>query len=82
MQLDVLDALPQIQHDFETAAARAGLLAPTWQQLIQARLFRGVPIDPTGTPYEIDPSGRVILSPQSSLYPLPEEPAQGRTPVS
>lgn len=82
MQIDVLDALPRIQRDLDTAAARAGLVGPTWQELIQARLFRGVPIDPTGTPYEIDPSGRVVLSPKSALYPLPKETAQAGTPVS
>ena len=81
-QLDVLDALPLIQRDLDTAAARAGLVGPTWQDLIRARLFRGVPIDPTGTPYEIDPSGRVVLSPKSALYPLPKEPPRAGTPVS
>jgi hypothetical protein len=80
MQLDVLDALPQIQADLEKAAAATGLVNPTWQQLVRARVFRGVPVDPTGTPYEIDTNGTVTLSPESSLYPLPVEPAPGPPP--
>ena len=39
---------------------------------------RGVPADPTGTPFDLDPAtGRVTVSPQSSLFPMPEtEPRQ------
>jgi hypothetical protein len=34
-----------------------------------------MPVDPTGTPYEIDPAtGRVRVSEASPLYPMPEEP--------
>jgi hypothetical protein len=35
--------------------------------------LRGVPADPTATPYELH-DGRVDLSPASRLYPLPTEP--------
>ena len=42
---------------------------------MRQRILRGLPLDPTGTPYEIDPAtGRVTLSTTSSLWPLPEEP--------
>ena len=38
--------------------------------------FRGIPLDPSGTPYELTPDGRVQLSPSSPLFPLPAEPQQ------
>jgi hypothetical protein len=41
--------------------------------LIAAGWLRGVPVDPSGTPYTLDPAaaGGVTLSPQSRLAPLP-----------
>ena len=37
-----------------------------------ARVLRGVPVDPAGTPFVLDASnGRVTLDPTSSLNPLP-----------
>ncbi|MEW6320918.1 MAG: hypothetical protein AB1635_07505 [Acidobacteriota bacterium] len=35
---------------------------------------RGVPVDPAGVPFERDADGRFRLSPQSPLWPLPQEP--------
>lgn len=47
----------------------------TWEGLVRRRVLRGIPIDPSGQPYEIDPvTGRVTLSEASSLWPLPDEP--------
>ena len=39
------------------------------------RVLVRVPFDPVGTPYELDPAtGRVSVSEQSPLFPMPEEP--------
>jgi hypothetical protein len=38
-------------------------------------VLRGVPLDPSGTPYVLSPSGLVELSKRSPLFPLPVEPA-------
>ena len=39
--------------------------------MIRAGLVRGVPLDPTGVPYTLDPvSGAVDVAKDSSLYPL------------
>jgi hypothetical protein len=44
----------------------------TWEALASAGLIRGVPVDPSGTPFVVDPSsGKTIVSPQSKLFPLP-----------
>jgi len=44
----------------------------SWQTLIRAGALAGVPVDPTGVPYEITPAGVVVLGAESSLSPLPE----------
>ena len=45
----------------------------TWAWLARARGFRGVPIDPSGAPYELDPAtGQVTVSQSSLLFPLPK----------
>lgn len=46
-------------------------------------LFGGrVPIDPAGTPYQLDESGRVQLNRTSPLFPLLREPRRRAAPVS
>ena len=48
-----------------------------------AAVFGGrVPVDPTGTPYEIDTNGRVRLGRTSPLAPLPNEPKRKAMPTS
>jgi hypothetical protein len=75
IQLDALDRIDQLQ----AMVGRAGLsgLGPPWSwvQLLQARILTTIPIDPAGVPYAIDmTSGRVGVSRQSPLWPLPTEP--------
>jgi hypothetical protein len=52
----------------------------SWSDMQRAGLLRGVPIDPTGVPYRLDPAtGGVGLAPESRLQPLPTgEHARGR----
>lgn len=73
VQLDAMDFIDQVQHDIDAARA-AGVTATDWQGFIAAGAVRGVPVDPTRTPLEVDPSGTVRLSRRSPLFPLPEEP--------
>jgi hypothetical protein len=45
----------------------------TWAWLARARGFNGVPVDPSGTPYELDPvTGLVTAAESSVLFPLPK----------
>jgi hypothetical protein len=45
----------------------------SWEWLVRRGALRGIPLDPTGVPFEIDPaSGEVRVSPQSELHPMPE----------
>lgn len=73
LQLDALDQIDNLQAILARAATN-GVTPLTWTALARARVLPGVPVDPTGAPYVIDPSGRVVLSPTSTLFPLPTEP--------
>lgn len=89
MRLSQIDALDQI--DALAALVRRyveshGKPPDSWDALAAAGL-RGVPTDPSGTPYELSPAapGGVVLSPRSPLLPLPPSlmgtPGRGgRTP--
>ena len=77
-QLDAADWIDQVQADVNRARA-AGAPTSSWADLIRAGALRGVPVDPTRTPFELDPSGTVRLSRQSPLFPLPLEPQRTLT---
>jgi len=71
MQLDaeaVIDELQPIANRFYDQANR---FATGWDELMRAGIVRGIPLDPTGVPYALDPvSGAVDVAKESSLYPL------------
>jgi hypothetical protein len=54
--------------------AATGTTPDTWLPVARASGWQGVPVDPTGVPYEIGPGGVVQLSRRSSLWPPPVEP--------
>ena len=75
-QLDALDQIDVLKRIVNEFTARTGQPARSWQQLAAAGAVRGLPIDPAGTPYALDPAtGEVGVGPQSQLWPLPTEPA-------
>ena len=76
LQLQALDAIDALQRIVDDYARRSGT-RPEWQTLAAARALRGIPLDPTGTPFDLN-DGRVRLSKSSSLWPPPEEPAAGK----
>jgi hypothetical protein len=73
-QLDAMDQIDQLQAIVDRYRQQAGYPVSSWDTLIKAGLLRGVPFDPRGTPYELSVAGRVQVSAQSSLFPLPKEP--------
>lgn len=79
--LDDIDALALVVRRFAEARGRP---AAAWDELVAMRLLAGVPLDPSGTPYELRPDvpGGVALSERSSLSPLPRQFARKTGPRS
>ena len=69
--MDQIDALTRVRDEF---ARRRGRLPESWDEMINAGLLRGVPVDPTGVPYTMNFAGEINLYAESKLYPLPTEP--------
>ncbi len=78
-QLDAMDQMDTLAVLIRRYREAAGEAPETWEALRPYGL-RGVPLDPTGTPFVLDTlaPGGVILSPKSSLYPLPPDMAPGQ----
>ena len=76
VQFSALDRIDAVQAQLDAFAASRGIVVTDWGTAIRAGIFPGVPVDPTGTRYELTPEGRVRLSPSSALFPLPVEPQQ------
>ena len=74
-QLRALDDIDLLKQKVETFRRRTGGLPAGWSSLIRGGI---VPVDPSGTPYELGPDGVVGMSRSSTLWPLPEEPAAAR----
>jgi hypothetical protein len=71
-QLDAMDGIDFVERIVQRYRERTGTLPASWDDLIRARLLRGVPPDPTGTPFRLDAqTGEVTLDPRSPLNPLP-----------
>jgi hypothetical protein len=73
-QLTALDQIDALQKVVDQLTKREGAPPTSWMPFLGGRPLPGVPVDPAGTPYEIDALGRVRLSMRSPLFPIPEEP--------
>jgi hypothetical protein len=80
-QLDTMDGMDVLRDVVRRYRERSHGLprahALTWQTLVAARFLRGVPRDPAGHEFVLDPvTGEVFVDVKSPLFPLPtEEPA-------
>jgi tetratricopeptide (TPR) repeat protein len=84
LQLDALDQIDQLHGIVSEFHRRTGRVPQSWNDLVATRLLRGVPFDPSGTPYLLDRlTGDVAVSGQSKLHPLPVEPtaSEARPPA-
>ncbi len=70
LQLDAMDALDVLRHALQAFSDRTGRPAQSWAELVEARLLRRIPQDPTGLTYRLH-NGQVSLDPASRLLPLP-----------
>ena len=75
-QLDALDQIDALKRIVDDYAKRTGRRAESWEQLAAAGVVKGLPLDPSGTPYTLDAeTGEIGLAAESGLWPLPTEPA-------
>ena len=71
MKLDAQDQLEALQPIVNAFRDEAGRFPTGWIELARAGRVAGIPLDPSGVPYRLDPeSGAVDVSTDSSLYPL------------
>lgn len=74
LQLQALDQIDQLETAIRRFPPPAGE-SYSWSGLTRRGVLLREPLDPTGSPYEMDPAtGRVRVSAQSPLFPMPEEP--------
>jgi tetratricopeptide (TPR) repeat protein len=77
-QLDAMDQIDALENAVKEYERRTGSLPFTWEEMVRAGHLRGVPVDPRGFPYELNPYwGIVTLSETSSLNPLPTSEQHG-----
>jgi len=73
-QLDALDQIDRLHSLVARVTLATGVRPQSWGDLIARGYLRGVPLDPGGHPYDFDPnSGRVDVSPNSPLFPMPDD---------
>jgi tetratricopeptide (TPR) repeat protein len=71
-QLAAMDQIDWLTARASAFAERDDEEPITWERLIRAGIVQGVPRDPTGVPYEVNPWwGTVTVSERSRLFPLP-----------
>jgi hypothetical protein len=80
-QLQALDDMDELQRRVDAFTRRTGQPPVSWVVLVRTGDLRGMPTDPTRTPYELT-GGHVRLSESSPLWPLPVEPKGSPTPPS
>ena len=69
--LDEIDQLIAVARRFYEFESRP---PASWQELVDARMLSGIPLDPTARPYVIDSvNGTINVSEDSALFPLPGE---------
>jgi tetratricopeptide (TPR) repeat protein len=73
-QLDAIDSIVVLERLTAEYERRFGVPPPGWEDLVREGFLRGVPHDPDGHPYVLNPWwGDVTVSEKSPLWPLPTE---------
>jgi tetratricopeptide (TPR) repeat protein len=71
-QLRAMDEIDWLESRIRAYAASSPQAPYSWEPLVRARVLAGVPVDPTGVPYDLDRgTGAVTVSRESRLFPMP-----------
>lgn len=82
LQLDAMDTIAALTPVLQRFMSREGRPPKSWEELARAEGLGAVPTDPTGKRFYFDPQvGRIDVSPQSALWPLPTVPAASDGPL-
>lgn len=73
-QIDAMDAVDRLNEVSQRFLTRTGRPPRDWRELVAGERLRGLPLDSTGVPFEMDAGGRIDVSPKSELWPLPWPP--------
>ncbi len=73
LQLDAMDAIDALLPSVQRFMEQMHRAPRSWSELAQAERLTRPPVDPTGVAFMIDASGRIDLSRQSPLWPLPTD---------
>jgi len=72
-QLDAMDSIDELTKSIEGFVATHGRPPKDWREIVILQRWRGLPVDPTGMLFTLDPTtGKVDISPNSKLWPLPD----------
>jgi hypothetical protein len=72
-QFDAMDALDTLNDLIWTFRERTGRAPQDLRELVAARLLRGIPLDPAGVAFVIDPvTGAASVAETSALWPMPK----------
>jgi hypothetical protein len=72
LQLDAMDMIDRLNVVIRRFAERHGRPARHWEEVIASERLRGIPLDPTHTPFVIVPeTGEATVARSSPLWPLP-----------
>ncbi len=81
-QIDAMDVVDELNRILRRFISREGRSPRDWGELMAAERLRGLPMDATGVPYQLDSAtGHIDVSPKSLLWPLPW-PRRGTGPVA
>jgi hypothetical protein len=71
MQLDAEAAIAQLQPAVNRFHDTTGHFPASWQEMVRERLLPGIPLDPSGRPFTLDPaSGAIDVDRESPVFPL------------
>jgi hypothetical protein len=71
-QLDAMDVIDSLQAQVQAYRQAHPGESVTWERLVAARVFPGIPLDSSRTPFALDPAtGAVTVARESKLFPLP-----------
>ena len=71
-QLDAMDFMSAVESRISAFHAARPDVPLTWNALAAAGVVPGMPEDPSGTPYLLDPqTGKLAVAPESGIYPMP-----------